>query len=480
MRTTRFVAGAAVAAALLIPPPAGAEEFPSSSLVLQGGEIPADLAASFADCPRAEDMPPGFFYYYCVKVTAYDGVLKIGSVEAAIDEPLEILAGIGANIGTGEIAIVPAEGSGGGGFQPVSIPGGILGVPELAPLIDLDPLGLLSLSVTPTIGDIGAEPSDLQPTHLPEITLPLSLQLNNTLFGDDCRIASPAEPITIELLTSAPGGNPPVQSPQLQWTNYDVPGGPTYRTGTGARSVANNFAVPGVECPGVGGLGDSLGSLLSAVGLGDGALGSRWFANPFELLINNVAGLPSPAGQNYMAISVDTAWVTPGVLAVLDTSAKPKATFDPGPVLFGDVEVGSSATETVTVTNPGTTPTVLDLGAAISDDTGGGGVTSVFEIVDNGCAGLTLDPGEACEIEVRFTPAGPGFNQGTGWLQQPDAFWFPEFGAFGGLSFTVAGTGVAPGSTPDPDPEPPAPVPPAPSGPNCLLGLGLDLGILCL
>lgn len=81
--------------------------------------------------------------------------------------------------------------------------------------------------------------------------------------------------------------------------------------------------------------------------------------------------------------------------------------FSPDPVSFGDVVVGQSASTLVTVTNVSsgfvkTTPSL-------------GGASSAFTLAsgEDGCAGVTLPPGQSCSIGVTFAPMSEGAEQGT-------------------------------------------------------------------
>jgi len=73
-----------------------------------------------------------------------------------------------------------------------------------------------------------------------------------------------------------------------------------------------------------------------------------------------------------------------------------KLQLTPDPVNFGDVEVGNTASRTVTVTNPQTNPTV-DVGA---------GTKKPFSAESRTCS--ALPPGGTCEIDVSFAPEKKG------------------------------------------------------------------------
>ncbi|MEX2196151.1 MAG: choice-of-anchor D domain-containing protein [Thermoleophilaceae bacterium] len=404
--------------------------------------LPQELYEEFGACPSAADFPEGTLALYCAHVTAYDGEIKLGNVEATIDEPLEILAGIGFR--DGQIVMLPVgegaddggEGSSGGqggggagGFDPVEISGGILGIPELDPVIQNEPLGLLRLTATPQLGAISAGSADLTPSHLNPITLPLSIKLNNTLFGDDCQIGTSEDPIVINLTTGTtepPEGVQPISGTapsvidQQFWWNYAFVGEPqaVFASGTGARSVDNTFVVPAAKgCDllpqeahdGVEELNDGLEQALGEDLPLDELLGSE--AGLFDPLINANAGLPSAVGNNHMKISVDSRWIDYGAVQVIKEDLEPLWSAQPGTIDFGEVPVGESVTETATIENTRSTP--ITLGSLA-------GFTSAghdYELASNSCAEQTLDPGEQCQVELRFSPTEAGEAKAAQFVQ---------------------------------------------------------------
>ncbi|MEX2194392.1 MAG: choice-of-anchor D domain-containing protein [Thermoleophilaceae bacterium] len=389
------------AAALAVP--AGSSAAANNEIVYEGGAVPQDLLDRFADCPSESDFPGTGVYLYCAHVKAYDGELKLGKVNASIDDPIEVTIGIALIDGKTVMIMPPGPG---GPPKPVKISGGILGIPALDPVLD-NSLGLLSVSATPQLGEIGAEAAANTPTHLNKITLPLSIKLDNTLFGKNCSIGTPEEPFTINLTTgtTAPpagvapiSGTPPEESVTSQWTNYSGTGAPGTQSGTGAESVDNTFAVPGAKnC-------DLLPSDMRALGpkLGLGSLFGP-DRGVFDPVINQQVGLPSAAGNNRMSIKVDTEWVTGTTVGVIKGENTLQWTTSEGSFEFGDVPVGSSVDKTITVTN------ILD-----SERTFGSSFFSLFtlpedtSIVSDTCENSTIPAGGTCQITLRFAPTSPG------------------------------------------------------------------------
>jgi hypothetical protein len=111
-----------------------------------------------------------------------------------------------------------------------------------------------------------------------------------------------------------------------------------------------------------------------------------------------------------------------GVLTAMDATAKPVAqisisgygssattissqaqlTINPASVSFGDVAVGSSSTEALTVTSTGTAPATIDWGYI-----DGAGFTASGPALP-----LTLNPGQSVTAHVKFTPGSAGAVSG--------------------------------------------------------------------
>ncbi|MHC4445137.1 MAG: choice-of-anchor D domain-containing protein [Planctomycetota bacterium] len=72
---------------------------------------------------------------------------------------------------------------------------------------------------------------------------------------------------------------------------------------------------------------------------------------------------------------------------------------------FGNVTVGTSSDQTVTVANDGNTDLVLDQ-IAVADS-----LAAPFSIQNDTCSEQTLAPGESCTLDIRFSPTATGtFN----------------------------------------------------------------------
>jgi hypothetical protein len=135
------------------------------------------------------------------------------------------------------------------------------------------------------------------------------------------------------------------------------------------------------------------------------------------------------------------------------------ATPDQESLWFGALEVGSqSAPQAVTLTNRDVRSIEVQ-GAAL-----GGGEPGDFSVDAAGCAGLTLDPGESCQILARFGPLAAGTREAVVSVALA--------GSGQAVTFVLAGTAVAaPGPDLDPGPggdfdpeQPDQPQQPAPPG----------------
>jgi hypothetical protein len=95
---------------------------------------------------------------------------------------------------------------------------------------------------------------------------------------------------------------------------------------------------------------------------------------------------------------------------------------------FGNVPVGSSLRLAVTVTNISGVPQALNTFTI-------GGIPSSDWRIRHTCLGLTLSPGETCEVSYEFRPTALGPQTATSALRFHDGVDHP---------ITVAGTGVPP------------------------------------
>lgn len=399
-RRRRGLVGLLVATALSAPAVITTVAAPASAAPATTLE---EAAARFADCP---ELPLGVDGLFCINASVSDGQIKLGSTEAQISDPIDLTLAIGLDSEGNSVVVTPEEPAAplrnpieqliglitdritacGRG---VPISGGVLGQPALDPLLALDPLSLLCVSAEPTIGSpqtgsdggfsfLGFVGGTGATTTL---GVPISIQLNNLLFGDNCQIGSTAEPIMINLtngFTDPPVGTTPIQGDNGTATsgNFIDPlvGEVFYATVEGARLVDNSFAVPGArQCDLL------LGDLLNQP------------SGLFDSLINEMVGLPSAAGNNLASFALDTEMITYEAVHRGVLRATP-ASLDFSPAIPAGT---ASAPQTITVENVGNVDALVQTGA----DRGASG-----NFFTEGCEQGVLAPGETCELQVRFTP----------------------------------------------------------------------------
>jgi hypothetical protein len=207
----------------------------------------------FAQCPTSVPGVDG-----CAYSTVTGGEFKLGSKVTPITNPITLQGGL--KEGTNEL--VPAADGNTLSKTPETVPGGLAGI------------GLPGEEVTATAELAG--PVFLNSTALlrggPSVQLPLKVKLDNPVLGATCYVGTEAEPISLTLTTgttSPPPPNTPISG--KTGTLSFVAAGNIIRV-AGTTVVDNEFAAPGSNGCGPGGIEDSV--------------------------VNNSAGLPSAAGNN--------------------------------------------------------------------------------------------------------------------------------------------------------------------------------------
>jgi hypothetical protein len=133
-------------------------------------------------------------------------------------------------------------------------------------------------------------------------------------------------------------------------------------------------------------------------------------------------------------------------------------------VSFGSVNLASSNTQAVTITNPtaATQPLYVEpLGAPDANGNQfpvaasiGGPNAGDFTIAGDGCSGQTLAPGASCTIQVQFAPSGLGARSAALDIPWNDSLSVLEDVGFGSqasqtpdFSVPLSGTGAEPTTT---------------------------------
>lgn len=391
--------------------------------VIQPGDFrgpemaPREWVDEFTSCPKIADFPADVRPVWCVKLNAYDGELKLGKTVAKVSDPISLTIGIGLRVA--EPVIVMPEG-GGGSPSAVKIPGGILGQPGLDPIIDADPLGLLSVSATPQMGAAGvvgdpvsflswtgsATPGD----ETVALQVPLSIKLNNALFGDQCEIPE----FNIVLSNNGDPGQH-IYADYRHTTNVFNAGAiQTFVTRLGVNFADESFAVQGADnCDFIQPVHDvvrdthgELGPLLSGLGLGAPGDALEETTDSldglFDPVINSQVGLPASSG-NYARFKVDTVY-SPYHGGVIQGRLTPQgAGFGvPGPAALPSTAVGATTDVPVTLTNVGL-PNRFRVEPLTTAE------SANFELLDpNGCSEKLLDTRESCDLTLRFAPTSTG------------------------------------------------------------------------
>ena len=134
----------------------------------------------------------------------------------------------------------------------------------------------------------------------------------------------------------------------------------------------------------------------------------------FDALFTPQAGAGRRGPQSATVSVDDNAGDDPVTLGLSGTAIAPQLGILPSPVNFGDVPVGTSATQTVTISNTGQ-GTLAVLSMATTASTG-------FSIVTNGCFDAQLTSSQSCDVTLGFdsTTAGPASATLTVASNDPD------------------------------------------------------------
>lgn len=299
LAVTAAAAGLAFSAA-----PAGAADGSNLDPYITLDNLPFDVI----DCNV--EWAPGALLTFCIEITFDGGQAKFGGVQSEIAGPIKVRQVVSAVLGPGgfedlEIIIVDEGSEGGGGglaFPTIDIPGGIVGIPALNDLLkpitgvqaQIQPLGELALNdLNPQVLLDGLFGNEDAAGTLAVAHIPLQVKLVNPLLGETCYIGSAEDPIDLNLPLSL--SNPtywnssfaPEPQPEEAFLYFVME----------ADATDAVFDIP--EADGCGLLG--LGDLLDTVGL-----------NVFDLLVNQVAGLPAPAGTNLLSLQGHLGLTIPG------------------------------------------------------------------------------------------------------------------------------------------------------------------------
>ena len=233
----------------------------------------ADVAPGyeeFSDCPDKTVDPT---ITGCATNVIDGGHLQLGTKDTPISDEIKLTVGLNS-------ATQAVLGSFDGGRR--RIPGGLVGITGLDWLTILFPGGLLEIYAEPELA--GPNPV-VNPAGNP--TLSLKVGLDNPLLSNSCYIGSDVNPLVLHLRTGTTNPPPPNQPITGQPGTFSLdPNLPGVIRSTGITFVDNEFAAPAAQnCD------------LLALNL------------VVTALVNQQAGLPSPAGTNEAVQEADLALV---------------------------------------------------------------------------------------------------------------------------------------------------------------------------
>jgi hypothetical protein len=227
---------------------------------------PAEGYEQFAGCPSPEEVPVATS---CFRAVIGSGHFIMGNKEVPIENPIELSGGL-TKSGEG------AGASPSGGLTPVpqKVPGGVVGLTGLTWLLEFFGSEALTLYATAELAGLPSSPLK------DPVSLPLRVHLTNPggLIGSTCYIGSFTEPISLKLTVGTT--EPPPPNEPISGTPPTFKGDPVTKilhleNGT---YVDNAFAAPGVN-----------GCKLYLFG---------FIPISINGLVDETAGLPSPAGTN--------------------------------------------------------------------------------------------------------------------------------------------------------------------------------------
>ena len=138
---------------------------------------------------------------------------------------------------------------------------------------------------------------------------------------------------------------------------------------------------------------------------------------------------PTSTGQRIADVVIDAgAPNNPLVVSLMGNGAVVPLTFDVEDLDFGDVRVGSSAMQSVSIENTSEASRTLDVLSIGGDDAGD------FDFVENHCDGVQLAVGDSCSVTLSMMPSETGLRSAL--------LNVPSNAATGPDSITLSGNGV--------------------------------------
>jgi len=220
----------------------------------------------FSGCPTPAESPSTPL---CVRSDVTGGHLQMGSKNVPIENPLVLSGAVNF-----EFEGFTAGPEGGLSKTKQKVPGGVIGLTGLTWLLELFGSDALTLYA---VTELTGPPTNF---NFNSVTLPIKVHLINTagLLGNNCYIGSDSNPIVLHNITGTtnpPPPNEPISGKEGEYEENEEEGIIRFSNGT---YVDNSFAVPGAN-----------GCKLYLFG---------FIPISINGLVNEQAGLPSPAGYN--------------------------------------------------------------------------------------------------------------------------------------------------------------------------------------
>ncbi len=118
---------------------------------------------------------------------------------------------------------------------------------------------------------------------------------------------------------------------------------------------------------------------------------------------------PNGPGTFHAQLEISSDSLSSPLIIPLDATALsgPHAVISPSQTDFGDIAIGKSASQTITVANNGDSPLQIQEAFMVT------GTPLVFPITADGCSGQVVNQGSFCQFTVHFQPSTDGSRDGS-------------------------------------------------------------------
>jgi DNA-binding beta-propeller fold protein YncE len=144
---------------------------------------------------------------------------------------------------------------------------------------------------------------------------------------------------------------------------------------------------------------------------------------------------PSSTGAKQASLSIpsDDLPISPATVALSGTGTEPDESVSPSALRFGGLPIGeNSTTRTVTVANGADATAALQVGSIAL----AGPDPDQFDVVFDNCSNRAVEPGERCQLGLRFAPTAGGSASAS--------VRIPSNGSASPVSVSLGGTGTPP------------------------------------